>query len=192
MLYPLSYEGGPRERSRSPSSGYPGGRPYDLSMHDLLALTADLPSRHAAAGEELLHEGGRSGSLLILVAGEVEVRRGDVTLAVVGEPGACLGEISVLLDRAHGATVVARTDVEVREAADAMALLTSDPRIGIAVAAVLAHRIDVLNAYLSDVLHQYGGAGGHLSLLHDVLADLATSRPQPIETGSAREPDPLY
>jgi CRP-like cAMP-binding protein len=161
-------------------------------MLDLLALTADLPTRAVSAGETLLVEGGRSGSLIILVAGEVEVCRGDVTLAVVDEPGACLGEISVLLDRPHGATVIARTDVVVREAPDAMELLTSDPRIGIAVAAVLAHRIDVLNAYLSDVLHQYGGAGGHLSLLHDVLADLATARPQAIETGSAREPDPLY
>ncbi len=161
-------------------------------MVDLLALTADLPVRHAAPGEALLVEGTRSGTLFVLVEGEVEVRLGDVVLAVVDEPGACLGEISVLLDRAHAATVVARTAVVVREAGDAQALLASDPRFGTAIATILAHRLDILNAYLADVLRQYGGGGGHLSLLHDVLADLSSSRPTDVQTGSDREPDPLY
>jgi hypothetical protein len=87
---------------------------------------------------------------------------------------------------------VARTEVTVREAADARALLASDPRIGTAIATVLAHRLDLLNAYLADVLRQYGSSSGHLGLLHEVLADLSTSKPESIETGSEREPDPLY
>ena len=50
----------------------------------------------------------------------------------------------------------------------------------------------MVNGYLADIKAQYGGTAGHLGLIHEVLADLTTSKPSTMELGSEREPDPLY
>src|SRR6476659_2941865 len=57
------------------------------------------------AGTVLLSEGTKSGRLYVLAEGTVEVVRGDVQVAVVSEPGSFFGEMSVLLDLPHTATV---------------------------------------------------------------------------------------
>jgi CRP/FNR family cyclic AMP-dependent transcriptional regulator len=161
-------------------------------MADLLELAADLPERAVEPGEASLRAGERTGAVFIVVEGENEVRRGDVLLAVEDTPGICMGEMSMLLDQPHHATVVARTTGRVRVAADGLAFLRRDPEILVDVAKVLAHRLDLVNAYLVDLQEQYGGSAGHLGLVHEVVAGLASSRPGQIETGSEREPNPEY
>jgi len=61
----------------------------------------------------LLPEGQTSGHLYVLKSGSIEVLRGEMQVAVVEEPGAVFGEMSVLLNRPHTATVRALTPIEV-------------------------------------------------------------------------------
>ena len=66
--------------------------------------------REASAGTLVLHEGSKTGHLFILLEGRLEVVKGDAVVAVLTEPGAVLGEMSVLLDQPHTATVRAASD----------------------------------------------------------------------------------
>ena len=161
-------------------------------MPDLLSLTAELPERAVAAGEELIVEGRRTDALYIVVSGAFEVRHGDFVLALVDQPGTCLGELSVLLQQPHHATVVASVSSRVRVAEHGSEFLRGNADAALLVATILAYRLDVVNGYLADIKAQYGGTAGHLGLIHEVLADLATSKPHAMELGSEREPDPLY
>ena len=63
-------------------------------------MERDLP-----VGGILIHEGGKTGHLFVLIRGRLEVVKGDAVVAVLTEPGAMLGEMSVLLDQPHTATV---------------------------------------------------------------------------------------
>ena len=66
--------------------------------------------REAPAGTLVLHEGSKTGHLFVLLEGRLEVIKGDAVVAVLTEPGAMLGEMSVLLDQPHTATVRAASD----------------------------------------------------------------------------------
>ena len=57
-------------------------------------------------GEVLLHEGEPGDILLVITAGLVSVRTGDLELAVLG-PGATIGEMSLIDPGPRSATVVA-------------------------------------------------------------------------------------
>ena len=67
-------------------------------------------ARNVATGTEVLHEGGRTGHLFLLIEGRLEVVKGDTVVATMTEPGAVVGEMSVLLDTPHTATVRAAKD----------------------------------------------------------------------------------
>ena len=70
-------------------------------------------------------------------------------------------------------------------------MLASDPRITRLVAVGLAERLNFVTTYLADLKHQYGDAPG-LSMVPEVLNQLA-QRPAPmLRSGSARDPDPVY
>ena len=159
---------------------------------DLLALTAARADRAVLPGEVLMTEGDSSTALLVVVEGAFEVRKGEAVLAVVDQPGACLGELSVLLGQPHHATVVARSAGRVRDVEDGAAFLHAEPGAALLVARILAHRLDVVNSYLGDLRAQYADTGGHLGLVHQVLADLAAQPHRAVELGSEREPDPRY
>lgn len=161
-------------------------------MDDLLQHCGHLPSRVVAAGETLVAEGGSTGGLHVLVSGTLEVRRDDVAVAVLDRPGAVVGEMSVLLGVASTASVVAATDVVVRTADDGAAFLRSDPEVGLLVARTLAERLQLVTTYLADLQQQYGGTGTQLGLVSQVLSSLTQLDGSRAESGSEREPDPLY
>src|SRR5216684_6529313 len=74
-------------------------------VRTILSFCQGLPEKTFAPDEVLLAEGGRERILYILIDGEVEVLKGDFQVNTVSEPGAIFGEISVLLDIPHIATV---------------------------------------------------------------------------------------
>jgi hypothetical protein len=78
-----------------------------------------------------------------------------------------------------------------RHAEDGQALLTSDPAITHVVAVGLAERLNFVTTYLADLKHQYGDAPG-LTMVSDVLSQLAQRQAPPARPGSARDPDPEY
>jgi CRP/FNR family transcriptional regulator, cyclic AMP receptor protein len=157
----------------------------------MLELSAHLPEVELAEGEVLLTEGTPNTSIWVLISGELDVRKSDVTVNAIAQPGALIGEMSILLGVAPTATVVAATPTRLRHALDGEALLSSDPAISKFVAVGLARRLDVVTTYLADLKRQYTDAPG-LAMVSEVLGKLTAQTGPQVRPGSARDPDPLY
>lgn len=161
------------------------------AVAELLTLTDDLPEVTYAPGDVVIHEGTRTGSIWVLVSGAVDVLRGDQHISVVDRPGASFGEISILLDQPHGASVVARVPTVMRVAADGARLLDERPGFGRLAATSLARRLDALTIYLADVQRQYGAAPG-IAMVTDVLRHISQQSGPEVRPTSSRDPDPEY
>ena len=131
-------------------------------------------------------------ALYVVGSGRFTVTRAGSVLATIDEPGAVVGEISALLDTTPTATVTATEPSTVKVVEDPLSILTSDNGALLEIARILAGRLSRMSGYLADVKAQYAGAGGHLGLLDEVLAELTYGEQPPAEPGSARDPDPLY
>jgi CRP/FNR family cyclic AMP-dependent transcriptional regulator len=162
-----------------------------IVMDNMLALSAELPEIEFAPGETIVREGGAAGGIWVLVSGALQVRKGTVLVNMITQPGALVGEVSVLLDTVYGATVEATERSVLRYASDGRALLLSDPAITMLVAMGLAERLNFVTSYLADLKHQYGDAPG-LSMVPDVLRQLAQRQGPVARPGSARDPDAEY
>jgi CRP-like cAMP-binding protein len=160
-------------------------------MHELLALCADLPVVHVDAGAVVVREGDAGGALWILEDGTLEVRKGDTVVNRIDQPGAMVGEVSVLLGAPSGATVEATEASRFRHASDGPAFVFGDPAVLRLIAVGLAERLNYVTAYLADLKEQYGDAPG-LSMVGTVLSRLAQAQDRPVRGGSARDPDPEY
>jgi CRP/FNR family cyclic AMP-dependent transcriptional regulator len=119
----------------------------------LFERLAMLPQSRYAPGEVVLATGERTGRLLILEHGSVEVIKDGVTIAEVAEPGTVFGEISALLDQPHGADVRA-VEAATFRVADAAAFLRTDPMAALHVATILARRLDAANHHLLEAKGQ--------------------------------------
>ena len=82
-------------------------------MSAILKLCQGVPLRTVEPGTILFAEGKRDRMLCILADGEVEILKDDFQVNTVSEPGAVFGEMSILLDTPHTATVRARTSCSV-------------------------------------------------------------------------------
>ena len=142
------------------------------------------------AGTVLLSEGSKSGRLYVLAEGSIEVVRGDVQVAVVNEPGSFFGEMSVLLDLPHTATVRTLSPATVHAFDDADAFLRSEPEIALTVARMLAQRLNAATTYLVDLKRQYAGSNNHLGMVSEVLAGLLHIQEPEFTPGSDRQPGP--
>ena len=71
----------------------------------------------------------------------LEVIKGDTIVATIVEPGAVLGEMSVLLDTPHTATVRAAQDSAIYEIDDAASFLRQQPVVSLMIARMLAKRL---------------------------------------------------
>src|SRR5258706_6689400 len=160
-------------------------------MNDMLILSAHIPEIAFAPGDVIVREGGAAGPIWVLVSGALQVRKGDELVNTVTRPGALVGEISLLLDSVFSATVEAAEPSVMRYAADGRGFLSSAPTITLLVAVGLAQRLDFVTTYLADLKHQYGDAPG-LSMIPDVLRQLAQRQAPVARPGSARDPDPEY
>jgi CRP/FNR family transcriptional regulator, cyclic AMP receptor protein len=159
-------------------------------MDDLLKHTIGLPEIALAPGDTVVREGDAGGGLWVLVSGALQVSKGGVSVNVVNRPGAVIGEISLLLNSPYTATVAASEPSVVRHAPNGRALL-ADPAITQLVAVGLAERLTFVTTYLADLKNQYGDAPG-LSMVSDVLNQLAQRQAPPARPGSARDPNPEY
>ncbi|MBI3369508.1 MAG: cyclic nucleotide-binding domain-containing protein [Burkholderiales bacterium] len=160
-------------------------------MNDMLSLSAHLPEVRFAAGDTVVQEGGAARGIWVLVSGALQVRKGGELVNTVTQPGALVGELSVLLNGTHTATVEATQPSVMRHAADGHALLASNPNITRLVAVGLAERLNFVTTYLADLKHQYHDAPG-LAMVSDVLSELAQRQAPAARPGSARDPNPDY
>ena len=159
-------------------------------MRDILEYCIGGIRRSVIAGTEVLHEGGRTGHLYVLIEGRLEVVKGDIVVATIAEPGAVLGEMSVLLDAPHTATVRAVQDSAIYEIDDAAAFMRQQPAVALIIARMLAQRLNVATTYLADLKHQYAGHGNHLAMVGDLLQSMINLPPTQVSPGSDRQSDP--
>lgn len=148
-----------------------------------------LPERTFAAGETLLAEGTRAGVLYILAEGAIEVVKEDVQIATFTEPGAVFGEISVLLDTPHTATVRTTAPSRCFVVDDPPAFLRSAPDVALHVARLLAKRLHAMTTYLVDLKHQFADQADHLGMVDEVLDALSHAQAEDHTPGSDREPE---
>ncbi|MGH6737171.1 MAG: Crp/Fnr family transcriptional regulator [Methyloceanibacter sp.] len=159
-------------------------------MGSILDKCDGAPREDLAEGTVLLSEGETSGRLYVLAAGAIEVLRGDTQVAVVEDPGAVFGEMSVLLNRPHTATVRALSPVTVYVFDDAERFLRSNPEIAFLLGRLLAERLNAATTYLVDLKRQFEGHGNHLGMVGEVLETLIHQQSQDFSLGPEREADP--
>lgn len=112
-----------------------------VESKSLLEHLRGLPTIRFAAGETLFSAGERSGRLLVLREGRVEVSSEGVALGEISAPGAVLGEMAGLLAVPHSADVRALEPTECN-VVEATRALREDPVIIRHVAVLLAQRLE--------------------------------------------------
>lgn len=126
-------------------------------MSGLLKGFGKTPPKIFAEGALLITEGGPPGSLFILESGEVEVLRHGIVIATISDPGAIIGEMSVLLDAPHSASVRARTATFAHVVENAAQVLKKHPDLTYKVAQILARRLGATSQVLVDARERYAG-----------------------------------
>lgn len=159
-------------------------------MHAILDFCNGLPECALEAGQVLLTEGETTGSLYVLISGEVEILKGPFQVYIASEPGALFGEISALLDIPHTATVRTLTRCRAYVASDARGFLRARPEIAFLLSTLLAQRLYSVTTYLTDLKTQFEDRGDHLGMVDEVLGTLLHHQDEPFDPGSDRYPDP--
>lgn len=159
---------------------------------ELLELARDRPHRAVVAGEAIVREGEEVTDLFVLLSGELRVEKGGTLVATVTTPGACVGEMSLLLGVPATATVVATSDAEVAVVADAPALVADDPQLALALGRLVAGRLQVMTSYLADLRAQYADHDGGLGMIDTVLGSLMETGGTRTTLASERDPFPEY
>src|SRR5262245_32915984 len=140
-------------------------------MSAILDLVKDHEAKEFSAGEIVIEQGQRCGFMLVLIEGQVEIVRDDVTVAKASQAGTIFGEMSVLLGGPHTATVRAKSPSKFAVIENPRQFLERSSEASMYVAELLANRLDALTKYLVDVKRQYEGHD-HIGMVDDVLESL--------------------
>jgi len=159
------------------------------AMRTVLSFCHGLPERLFEAGEVLLAEGGADEMLYILIEGEVEVLKGETQVNTQSEPGAIFGELAVLLDIPHTATVRAVSPSRTYEVGYAGDFLQSHPDLTFQLAKLLAKKLNSITTYLVDLKSQFEDQRDHLGMVDEVLETLLHQQVEEHTPGSDRYPD---
>jgi CRP-like cAMP-binding protein len=100
-----------------------------------------LNAQQFPPGAVIIAEGGKLNTMFVLRSGELEVVRGGIVITTIRQPGTIFGEMSVLLDSPHTATVRAVGPVEVYVVPDAVRVLEQRPQLLLQIARLLAKRV---------------------------------------------------
>lgn len=159
-------------------------------MQSILDLCSSLPERVFDRDAVLLVEGESTGTLFILIEGQIEVLKGPFQVHISSEPGAMFGEISALLGIPHTATVRAAQPSRLHVVEQAGAFLASRPDLALYLSKLLAQRLYSVTTYLADMKAQFGDRSDHLGMVDEVLEALLHQQDEAFEPGSDRHPDP--
>jgi CRP-like cAMP-binding protein len=100
------------------------------------------------AGDVVLSSGSRTGRLLFLKHGAVDILVDDVDVVRIGEPGAVFGDVALLLGQSHKADVRAVQPSSFHVVEKGEAFLDAEPGVLLYIAKVLAMRLDAVNHLL--------------------------------------------
>jgi CRP/FNR family transcriptional regulator, cyclic AMP receptor protein len=161
-------------------------------MDDLLTLAQGFPRRSVEAGEQLIVDGAARRGLFVLLDGALRIEKAGVRIATVTEPGACVGEMSLLLGVAATADVIASAPSTLAVIEGAESMLEEPNGLALALATLLARKLQVMTTYLVDIKQQYADHEGGLGMVDVVLDSLMRSGGKRTELGSDRDPDPEF
>ena len=159
-------------------------------MSGVLELCREFPLAKVAAGQTILAEGELSGKLFVLADGALEVHRGDVPISVTTEPGAIFGEMSVLLDIPHTASVRAAAETTVHVIDDARSALGDNHDLMVPIAKLLARRLQSATSYLVDLKRQFHDQKDHLGMVDEVLESISHQQDDAFMPADELPPDP--
>jgi CRP-like cAMP-binding protein len=113
-------------------------------------------------------------------------------VSVIDQPGAVFGELAALLQTPATATVRARGACTFRVCENPLDFLHARPEVALAIAQMLARRLDALTRYLVDVRMQYADRDDHLGMVDVVLESLSHHQGAQPDPGSDREREAPY
>ena len=118
-----------------------------LSKKQLREVSSLATRLDEPAGTLLTKEGRVGNEFIIVLEGEIEVRRGDEVVATRG-PGSYVGEIALIDNRPRTATVIAKTPVviEVIGRREFRTLLADAPELQAEIMNTMAQRLAELEA----------------------------------------------
>lgn len=145
---------------------------------EILKELEGLPRTSASAGEVLWEQGSRSGVLIFLIEGEIEVLEDGLVVERENRPGSVFGELSALLDNPHLAQLRAASDSVVVRVASPLEFLVRHPKINLHVCRMLAGRLTAATRYLVDVRRQFSKEPNHLAMLDKILTTLIRRNPK--------------
>lgn len=137
-----------------------------------------------------MEEGGRGRVLYVLEAGTVEVVKGGLSITCVSHPGAVFGEVCVLLDHPHIATVRAMAPSRCRVIDDPLPFLRQHPDAALHVAMLLAQRLNAVMSYLVELKRESMSREAHGARVDEVLASLLHLQPRSVRSVTQARPGP--
>ena len=140
-------------------------------MIDIEESLKAFPLITLAAGEYILKEEEKTDSLYFLFEGSVKISKGGYNVSVISDKGAVFGEVSILLDTVHSASVQCQEDSKFYHIKHPQKYLEEHPNVIWHIAQILSLRLFNLSQYLVDVKNQYEGHD-HLNMVDDVLESL--------------------
>ena len=141
-------------------------------MAELLTIADGYPRRQLQPRDVLIVDGEPVRELFVLVSGNLRIEKHGSLIATVVEPGACVGEMSLLLGIPATADVVAGERSELAVIDDAGTMLDGGDGLPLVLARLLARRLQVMTTYLADIKQQYADHEGGLGMVDTVLGTL--------------------
>ena len=116
-----------------------------VDLESVFERLSGFPIQIFEEGELELPQGGRTGQLLFLLQGAIDVVKDGWHIARIAKPGAVFGDMAVLRDQPHSADVVAIERSSLFVVSDAASFLRTEPLIALYVAVVQSGRLDAAN-----------------------------------------------
>lgn len=110
-------------------------------MTSLLDTLKEAPEAVFEPGAVVIRQGGELNRIYILVEGEIEVVKGDVSLYKISKPGSTFGEMSTLLGIRPTASILAEKRTTFKIIEDPAAFLVDNAPATLEIARLLAHRV---------------------------------------------------
>lgn len=140
----------------------------------------------------LLVDGQPVPALFVLLEGSLRIEKAGALIANVTDEGGCVGEMSLLLGVPATADVIANDRSVVAVVEDAHTMLETDAVLPLALARLLAARLQSMTTFLADIKNQYSDHEGGLGMVDVVLGTLLQAPGARSRLGSERDPDPEY
>jgi CRP/FNR family cyclic AMP-dependent transcriptional regulator len=116
-----------------------------VDLESVFDRLSGYPIQAFQEGTIVLAEGSRTGRLLFLLQGVVDVVKDGWHIARVDKPGAVFGDMAVLRNKPHSADVVVIQRSSFFVVDDAASFLRTEPLIALYIAGVQSVRLDSAN-----------------------------------------------